>query len=142
MRQPTVVIIATATAVDFVFVLSCTVPSCVLQSSTLQEARAESKAAGEWPASARSGHAVSDSELCSKHGEECGEPCGVCRPCRRGHEVAVDAGFVHGNFNISAAGGRDIGRDCGVATAAAPLQDSGCGQQLSGVADGGHRFTG
>jgi len=63
-------------------------------------------------------------------------------PGGTGDEVAVDDGFGHGAANVFAASESDVGAGGGVGAAFFPFQDSGSGEDLRGVADGGDGFIG
>jgi len=63
-------------------------------------------------------------------------------PCRSRDQVAIDAGLIHRQIHVRATGGSDVGRDRGVATATASVENAGGGQELSRVADRGNRFMG
>lgn len=82
--------------------------------------------------------ALSEADLRPQHLEELGHPGGVGGPGGGGDEVAVGDGAVDGNVGVLALGHFHLGAAGGVGGAGAALQDTGGGQELGAVADGGH----
>src|SRR4029079_10416774 len=66
----------------------------------------------------------------------------MCRPCRCGDEVAVRDRVADGDIRVNAAGEFDFRAASGIGRAGAALEDTGCGKELSAVADRRYRLAG
>jgi hypothetical protein len=84
----------------------------------------------------------SELDLCAEDDEEFGEPCRMRGPGGGGDEVAVGDGLGHGETDVGAAGERNVRGGGRIGAALFPLEDTGGGEDLRGVADGGDGFVG